>query len=216
MKNIKCNTPACRCSSMPEQDIWRRFFYKSVSKKLIWIDIPKCASTSIRDTLGFNDRKELALHLPEPDNALKENLDDYFKFAFVRNPFARIVSNWKMWTGQPHPRSQIESYKKPFVKGLENFSFREFLDLTERVNNHHWHRQYDFIKIPLDFIGKVENLQKDFDMVCDKIGIARAELPHMNKTKHKSYIEYYDDETREIVAEKYAKDIEYFGYTFGD
>jgi hypothetical protein len=39
-------------------------------------------------------------------------------------------------------------------------------------------------------------------------------LPHVNRSKHSSYRDYYDDVTRKRVAQVFAKDIDAFGYTF--
>jgi hypothetical protein len=41
-------------------------------------------------------------------------------------------------------------------------------------------------------------------------------LPHTNQSPHRHYTDYYDDETYEAVRQAFQKDIDYFGYRFGD
>ena len=104
-------------------------------------------------------------------------------------------------------------------KYIDKFkTFKDFvlsIDKTGLPNQQHLRQQTFWIDRELDFIGKLENFQEDFDIVCDKIGIPQQELPHLNKSNHKHYTEYYDEETKQIIGEKYARDIEYFGYEFG-
>lgn len=186
--------------------------------KYIFVHVPKCGGTSIESCLlaleGVKRPKMLSL-LPEKiqnkyhldsgtkGHAFHEEFDitfreKYFSFTFVRNPFDKVASEYN-W--DPH---------------FKNISFLEFLKTPKNRQIRHVNKQVEFIDKHIDFIGRFENLQEDFETVCDIIEIPRQELPHKNKSKQKHYTEYYDDETKQIVAELYAKDIEYFGYKFGE
>ena len=67
----------------------------------------------------------------------------------------------------------------------------------------------------VDFVGRFENLQADFAAVCDRIGLHRTGLPHENRSDgRKAYRDYYSEETRDIVARYFKRDIERFGYEF--
>jgi hypothetical protein len=38
-------------------------------------------------------------------------------------------------------------------------------------------------KVNIDFVGRFENLQSDFDVVVNLLGIKSQQLPHINITK---------------------------------
>jgi hypothetical protein len=131
-------------------------------------------------------------------------LPEQFTFAFVRNPWCRLVSIY----------NELHLKNEMFSQFLYRIDTDSTLASCKSILP-----QYKWIcdendNILVDFIGKFENLQQDFNIICDKIGIPQQQLPHRNKTKHKHYTEYYDEETKQIVAELYAKDIEYFNYEF--
>jgi len=62
----------------------------------------------------------------------------------------------------------------------------------------------------------LENIESDWKIVADRIGVS-DKLPHINKSKqNKHYTEYYTTELRDLIARRYEKDIELFGYKFSD
>ena len=193
--------------------------------KFIFIHIPKCAGTTIKG-LGILHPCESLMNISTKKNAHpqyedikkylgNQNIDinDYFKFSFTRNPWSWRVSHFE-YAKKMH-RNNLGIYGSHQYSKLKNLSFKDF------IKTHGDFLQFDYLsnmknELSVDFVGKFENLKEDFNIVCDKIGIPRQQLPHANKSKHKHYTEYYDEETKELVAKKYAKDIEYFGYEFGD
>ena len=178
--------------------------------KFIFIHIPKTGGTSI-ERFFKNRPNRMLKHKTAQDYALENPRiwNQYLKFTVVRNPWDWMVS-WYFWRKQNNKLSM-----KEFLLNYKMVSTEQQLrELPKEMNF------LTFVNIDntisIDHVCRFENLQEDFNTVCDKIGIQQQRLPHKNKTKHKHYTEYYDDETREIVAEKYAKDIELFGYKFGE
>jgi len=197
--------------------------------KFIFVHIPKNAGESMEICLGgYEDKKKLwgeengvvLQHLKACE--LQEKLgdqvfNDYFKFSFVRNPFSKCLSEYFWEKTYLNESLNFNDWVKLKLGDFINHSENN----TKIMRQKHNLEQYKFIYDALDnclvdFVGRFENLQQDLNTICDKIGIPKQQLPHKNKSKHKHYTEYYDYETRQIVAEKYAKDIEYFNYEFGE
>ena len=196
--------------------------------KFIFIHIPKCAGTSIEFFLNgsahveWDEHNKIWVQHATAEQIKKfycQNYEDYFSFTFIRNPWDRAVSDY-LWIKKD---LNIEDSFKNYLLLENNFNspHLRYPHLNKAGRGDHILAQSDFILNSngdriVDFIGRFENLQEDFNIVCDKIGIAQKQLTHRNKINHKHYTEYYDEETKQIVAEKYAKDIEYFGYKFGE
>ena len=193
----------------------------SHERKFIFIHVPKTAGCSIISQLG---NPKGGRHPSWGHRRLSSTLENnsecagYLKFTFVRNPWDRAVSAFHyMQKGGAHNKWDNKDHKKYFNKPQ---SFQEFIKSdnfnTVVINQQHFKAMTYYLDGGFDFIGRFENLQGDFDTMCDKIGMPKQTLPHKNKSNHKHFTEYYDNETKQIVAEKYAKDIEVFGYGFGD
>ena len=193
-----------------------------VEHRCIFIHIPKTAGISVNAGLfGCNTGYHRSIAGYQTIFSRRE-FAEYFKFAFVRNPWDRVASAYfflkqgglhgddARWATQ-----NIASYSsfEAFVRGWVN---------PENIRSgRHFKPQADYLCLPgkketeLDFIGLYENLRADYDHVRRVLGTGVA-LPAANvtKSKHKDYRSYYTDETRAIVAKAYREDIELLGYTF--
>jgi len=139
-----------------------------------------------------------------------------FKFAFVRNPWDLQVSSFH----------HIRRERPHYLGGRKDFaSFLHWKLDPDRPYQFHVDTsielQTDYLidlhgNIVVDFIGRYERLHDDFAEACHRIGIPPPALPHRRQARDRSrdYRRYYDDETAELVAQHFRRDIELLGYRF--
>ena len=185
--------------------------------KFLFVHIPRTSGTSIETQFQYDEKKEGNKHwnLNDWKNYLdSDTFESYFKFAFVRNPWDIVISKYfdRGWYSSPvHGRGgQIGYYSRR--------SLKFFLEHYQPAAHEHGDGLLDYFDPEqMYFIGRFENRAQDLEYICKKIGINinKNRAARSRKCK-KHHARYYDDETRKIVAEKYAKDIEHFGYKFGE
>lgn len=196
----------------------------SHSNKLIFLHIPKNAGTAITDAEGM-DFTHIGHHFPD---FYRKNFpyewENYIKFAVVRNPWDRVVSNYeygRMAESHWHSVSGKSQYGvHPDYQHLSNLTFKEtlriFKDKRDFLKHQGWESQHPYIydnngNLLLEHVFKLDELGDNYEF--KKLV---PNLTHKNKSnkKHKSYRDYYDDETIEIVSEIYVKDITLFNFKF--
>lgn len=185
-----------------------------------FVRINKSASTSVYMTMAAaRDGK------PMPELSVKRtfktpaymtdeqvrNFGSVFKFVFVRNPFARVLSCYL---------SMVESGKSAAARSVHTFpDFLRYLEDGHLYRDAHWAPQYTLLTLPLnefDFIGRVEAFERDMNYVLDHIrtNTRRLVTAHtVEQTRADQLLRrYYDDKNVEIVQRLYRSGFEIFGY----
>lgn len=196
------------------------------SAGFIFIHVPKAAGTSIARAL-FDDKSR---HVPLAryyafDRALAERC---FKFAFVRNPWDRLQSAHAYLAKRigADPRWPDHRWATHYLADFPDFE--SFVDQMRRSAPYrkairryiHFRDQLDWVTVhgrrgvAVDFIGRFEHMQEDFAKICDRLG-RNLVLPHERAGQACGYQGLYSDAARDFVGELYARDIDAFGYSFG-
>ena len=166
---------------------------------------------------GKQKHKQARFYLLD-DDLTKQQWESYYKFAIVRNPWDRLVSEYCWRQDRPN---------KKFLPG----TFDEFIDYCgARIKNKgtlysrrdiywtHAQTQKSYVtnkgKIILDEIFRFEHIPETIEALKGKLNLTFSRFKKYNSSKHKDYHEYYDNNTKAKVEKLYKEDIEMFGFDF--
>ncbi len=185
----------------------------SYEKKIIWFRVAKVGTRTflhhlIKNQVALDIRHASYIYYPV------NIYEDYFKFAFVRNPWDRLVSGW---LDKIVDKNMFRFKKEEQQKLLKLESFVDFLSQKQAIfNDRHFCPQSSLIDLNnIDFIGRMESFEEDMVSICTRAGIPFHEIESKNVTENrKDYRAYYTDKLASTVADLYKKDIQIFGYKF--
>ena len=191
------------------------------------MQMPKSASCSMGMVLKKHDIHIVDHNIRNPDyvslreytEAQSEN--EFFAFTFVRNPWDRVVSAFHYLNeggNNPDDREDYHKYLEQYDEDFDLFVKQAF-QTKDIFGQLHFRPQFRWVtngdnNLLVDFVGRYETLQDDFNQVCRIIGVEEKKLPVTNQSNHKQYRQYYNLETKNIIEEAYKEDIRLFDYQF--
>lgn len=198
--------------------------------KCIFIHIPKSAGTSMDRLLQAADPEVIrilpelpATHVPSKGkHCFAQDLADflpdfvwsgYFKFAFVRHPAERLVSWYSMCVQKPDV--DYRRYVLENTTNFEDFTLKSgaFPGRAAMIG----FNQVDYIygrhhKPLLDFVGRFENIERDFAYVSEQLGL-RCPLQQENSSVHGHYREWYSPRSFGVLRNRFERDFAKLGYS---
>ena len=159
---------------------------------------------------------------------LEPGLADYWTAGFVRNPWARMLSWWRMVErfrdGAERGRRALP--RPPVAQQVRRRDHREAPGL--RVVRARGHRgapaaaqaagrvhERRAATASADFVGRQESLEDDLHAIYDHLGLEWVELQSVNIDPGRpDYRDVYTPATRDRIAELFAADLAAYGYEF--
>ena len=176
-----------------------RLDHPAVPKRPLWRRLLRRPERHYHPSVGFYE------HMPAwrvRGYVGEEVWSSYYKFSFERNPWDRQVSWYFYKTKSKTVRPSFDAFNADRRKArVENFDLYAIDDT-----------------ICLDFVGTYERLDQDFKKAIQGIGLPEEiELPMTNVSPEERGLDYrsfYTDQSRDLMAEWYAREIKAFGYQF--
>lgn len=196
--------------------------------KCIFIHIQRTGGTSIERTIQGEDQWN-KLHLTKhilastAKEIYADYWNDYFKFSFVRNPWDRIYSMAKLkWNNMEIRGNNINVNNYVNFINKMKYELPHFSESISRLhtynNNYKENSVYcNILNEELDFIGKFENLEQDFQIICKNIGLKSDLIIDKRKKvdpRFENYTMVYNEKSKKQIEQLYKNDLTRFNYTF--
>lgn len=199
----------------------------SAERGFVFHTVPKVASTSMTSLLreGADAPSDITWFEATPAEATAR-YPGAFNFAIVRNPWARAWSAYqdKIWDVNTIGKLRIITRFRGLRPRMPFAEFVEWLGTPEGSDasaDRHWISQHRILPLDgeakLDLVVKLEALKEGLAIASEKTRIDFGQLSAKNSSREPKgggYRDRYDARLRDLVAKRYARDVELLGYDF--